>query len=181
MAIAVLVSAFSTRSAAETGPLGKQSRWPQITNILTTELTQAKDDKPPMSDIEMFLFMNRLLRGQDPGWQDVIAHIYQNARVDRHRHLNGTVVCFFPGLNVFYIYGDCAMNHLDEVAGPFKGDPRRALKQLEKIRRGPRPRQFDFNSLLFPFPAPGIDFVTLSCPQSKRLAIWPSEKQSKIS
>lgn len=90
-----------------------------------------KDARPPMSDQELHQFMERLRRGQDGGRKDTIVHVYRSARLDGHRHLGGTVVCFFPKLNFFYLYGDCAQNHLDAVAGPFQGDPRLVLKPAE--------------------------------------------------
>ena len=118
--------------AADLPVLEAPPPWPKLTNMVTAELTTPKDVRPPMPDQELLQFMERLRRGLDGGRKDTIAHIYQKARVDGHHHLGGTVVCFFPELNVFYIYGDCAQNHLDTVAGPFQGDPRRVLKPAGK-------------------------------------------------
>lgn len=100
--------------------------------MVTAELTTPKDFRPPMPDQELHKFLERLRGGLDGGRKDTIAHVYQKARVDGHHHLGGTVVCFFPELNLFYIYGDCAQNHIDTVAGPFQGDPRRVLKPAGK-------------------------------------------------
>ncbi len=50
-------------------------------------------------------------------------------QVNRYR-ATGTYVYYLPKQNVFYLYGDCGMNHFDGVAGPFAGDPRLVLKKL---------------------------------------------------
>lgn len=100
--------------------------------MVTAELATPKDVRPPMPDQELHKFMERLRRGLDGGRKDTITHVYQKAPVDGHHHLGGTVVCFFLELNLFYIYGDCAQNHIDTVAGPFQGDPRLDLKPAGK-------------------------------------------------
>lgn|GEM_PF-4733686 len=140
-ALAAWLFLFNARVPAAGLPVLQASPpWPEITNIVTAELNTAKDARPPMPEQELHKFLERLRRGQDGGRKDMIAHVYENARVDGHHHLGGTVVCFFPELNLFYLYGDCAQNHLDSVAGPFQGDPRLILKPVQKKPAPPAAR-----------------------------------------
>ena len=63
---------------------------------------------------------------------DVIMHHYPHALLDGHYRGTGTYVFYLPKQKVFYLWGDCAMGHADELAGPFAGDPRLVLKKLVK-------------------------------------------------
>ena len=47
-----------------------------------------------------------------------------------HFHATGTYVFYLPKQNLFYLWGDCFVNHYDEMGGPFVGDPRLVLKKL---------------------------------------------------
>jgi hypothetical protein len=55
---------------------------------------------------------------------DVLMHHYPRALVDSHYISTGTYVFYLPKQKVFYLWGDCGMDHADELAGPFAGDPR---------------------------------------------------------
>jgi hypothetical protein len=61
---------------------------------------------------------------------DVIMHHYPRVLVGGQGRITGTYVFFLPAQNVFFLWGDCAMNHVDPVLGPFAGDPRSVLKRL---------------------------------------------------
>src|SRR6185436_14059208 len=61
---------------------------------------------------------------------DVFMHHYPHALFDWHYLTTGTYVFYLPKQNVFYFWGDCSMDHADEVSGPFAGDPRVVLKKL---------------------------------------------------
>jgi hypothetical protein len=61
---------------------------------------------------------------------DVLMHRYRYVGVNGHYPMTGTYVFFLPKRDVFYLWGDCAMNHFDLVLGPFGGDPRAVLKKL---------------------------------------------------
>jgi hypothetical protein len=60
----------------------------------------------------------------------VMMHHYPHALFERHYRGTGTYVFYLPQQNVFYLWGDCAMDHGDEVAGPYAGDPRLLFKKL---------------------------------------------------
>jgi hypothetical protein len=61
---------------------------------------------------------------------DVMMHHYPQVLFDGHYVSTGTYVFYLPKQKVFYLWGDCAMGHADELAGPFSGDPRFILKKL---------------------------------------------------
>jgi len=61
---------------------------------------------------------------------DVLMHHYPHALFDWHYLVTGTYVFYLPKQNVFYLWGDCGMDHADELSGPFAGDPRVVLKKL---------------------------------------------------
>ncbi len=61
---------------------------------------------------------------------DVMMHHYPDVLFDSHFRATGTYVFYLPKEQVFYLWGDCGMDHGDAVAGPFAGDPRLVLKQL---------------------------------------------------
>ena len=61
---------------------------------------------------------------------DVMLHHYPHALFEWHYQATGTYVFYLPKHKAFYLWGDCAMGHADELAGPFAGDPRVVLKKL---------------------------------------------------
>lgn len=60
----------------------------------------------------------------------VLMHHYPYILAGGHGRGSGTDVFFLPKENVFYLWGDCGMNHSDVLFGPFAGDPRVVLKKL---------------------------------------------------
>jgi hypothetical protein len=60
----------------------------------------------------------------------VIMHHYSYVLSGGHGRGTGTDVFYLPNEKVFYLWGDCGMNHADVVFGPFAGDPRVVLKKL---------------------------------------------------
>jgi hypothetical protein len=60
----------------------------------------------------------------------VMMHHYPYILTGGHGRGSGTYVFFLPKEKVFYLWGDCGMNHADVVFGPFAGDPRLVLKKL---------------------------------------------------
>jgi hypothetical protein len=82
-----------------------------------------------LKGIAPFLIEKSILR------PDVMMRHYPDALVGDgslwlHHRYTGTYVFYLPRQNVFYLWGDCGMNHSDEVRGPFAGDPRLVLKKL---------------------------------------------------
>ena len=62
--------------------------------------------------------------------QKAMMHHYPYILSGGHGLTTGTDVFFLPKEKVFYLWGDCGMNHMDILFGPFAGDPRVALKKL---------------------------------------------------
>ena len=60
----------------------------------------------------------------------VLMHHYPQVLFDWHYRATGTYVFYLSKQKVFYLWGDCVMDHRDEVWGPFAGDPRVILKKL---------------------------------------------------
>ena len=60
----------------------------------------------------------------------VMMHHYPYILSGGHGRITGTDVFFLPKEKVFYLWGDCVMNHMDVLFGPFAGDPRVVLKKL---------------------------------------------------
>ena len=82
---------------------------------------------------------------------DVMMHHYPHALFERHYRSSGTYVLYLPKQKVFYLWGNCAMGHFDELAGPFAGDPRLVLKKLAEDPDSVA----ELGSLIVPFQAQG--------------------------
>jgi hypothetical protein len=59
----------------------------------------------------------------------VVMHQYPEVTVGGHFFGTGTYVYYLPDENVFYLFGDDYMDHIDGVIGPFTGDPRVLLPE----------------------------------------------------
>ena len=63
----------------------------------------------------------------------VMMHHYREVLVNGHYRATGTYVFFLTKQGVFYLWGDCFMNHWDSAVGPLAGDPRVVLKKLAEL------------------------------------------------
>ena len=62
----------------------------------------------------------------------VLLHRYPHMTVGGHFRATGTFVCFVPDKGVFFLFGDCGMNHIEDSIRPYAGDPRKVLLDVMK-------------------------------------------------
>ena len=62
----------------------------------------------------------------------VLFHRYPYMTVGGHFRPTGTFVCYAPDKGVFFLLGDCVMDHAERLWGPYAGDPRKVL--LDAVR-----------------------------------------------
>lgn len=64
--------------------------------------------------------------------EGILLHRYPNVTVGGHFKATGTFVCYVQSKNVYFLFGDCVMGHMDPPMGPYAGDPRKALVDAMK-------------------------------------------------
>jgi hypothetical protein len=120
--------------------------WPDLGNAsIAFERLQAADPTATQKPEGRMLGLDRI-----PGWTPQSRTIHPDSRtftfdipgIDVHHYATVTVCRYGLGQyntwgmyvfqdaqrDRFFLWSDCGMSHLDQVLGPFRGDPRRELR-----------------------------------------------------